>query len=106
LSYSQQDFIALKARKFCNSFHLLNGQCSYYESYGRCQHEHGEKLGPKQMAALRAVARQSPCPRGLGCSEVNCLAGHRCTREGCVVANCRFPAEMHGVDTKVVAQNA
>lgn len=103
LNCTMGEFMELKARKLCNSFHLLD-KCRHQESYGNCQHEHGEKLNPRQLVALRAVARQSPCQNGLACDDPDCIAGHRCTRDNCFQATCRFPAQMHGVDTKVVTQ--
>lgn len=102
LSYSQQDFLSLKSRKLCNSFHLLR-RCPYLDNYGNCQHEHGERLNDRQMVALRAVARQSPCPSGLYCSDPDCLFGHRCTRDNCLRTNCRFSPDMHDVNTNVVS---
>jgi len=102
LNYSQQDFVSLKGRKLCNSFHLL-GKCHFLDTYGRCQHEHGERLNPNQVAALRAVARQSPCQYGLKCSDADCLSGHRCIRDNCIPATCRFPPGMHNIDTKIVS---
>jgi hypothetical protein len=100
LRYSHQDFVSLKGRKLCNSFHLL-GRCPYLENYGNCQHSHGEKLNSWHMGALRAVARHSPCPSGLSCSDPDCLHGHRCPRDNCPRINCRF-LDMHDVDTNVV----
>ncbi len=97
LQYSNWDFQDLKGRKLCNSFHLL-GKC-YYK---KCQRDHKEKLSPKQMVALRAVARQSHCLSGLSCSDPDCYYGHRCTRDNCDVSTCRFSSAMHGVDKNIV----
>ncbi|KAF2439738.1 hypothetical protein P171DRAFT_457605 [Karstenula rhodostoma CBS 690.94] len=72
LKYSQQDFLSLKARKLCNSYHLL-GTCPYLELYGNCRHIHAERLNNRQLMALQAVARQSPCPSGLDCSDLDSL---------------------------------
>ena len=102
LEYSQVEFLILKNRKLCNSFHLL-GKCPYKDATGKCQHDHKEKLSPRQMVALRAVARQSPCPSGLSCSDPDCYHGHRCTRDNCAVSACRFSSAMHGVDTNIVS---
>lgn len=102
LSYSQQDFYSLKNRKLCNNFYLL-GRCHYQEEFGSCQHDHEAKLSDRQKSALRAVARQSYCQEGLSCSNLDCLHGHRCTRNNCSRTNCWFPREMHNVDTKVVS---
>jgi len=102
LSYSKEDYISLKGRRLCNNFHLL-GRCRFLDSFGKCQHEHGERLNPKQLLALRIVARQSPCQWGLNCVDVDCFAGHRCTRDNCVPTTCRFPLDMHNVDTTIVS---
>ena len=100
LTYSQQDFASLKGRRLCNRFHLL-GTCYYLDHFGQCQHEHGDRLEPNQIAALRAVARQSPCQSGLDCSDPSCFAGHRCPRDSCTLPSCRFPQAMHNIDTKI-----
>ncbi|RAR07781.1 CCCH zinc finger DNA binding protein [Stemphylium lycopersici] len=73
LTFSPRDFQSIKTRKLCNSFHLL-GRCSFLTDFGRCQHDHEAKLSAKQMVALRAVARQSPCQNGLSCGDEECLA--------------------------------
>lgn len=103
LSYSHQDFINLKNRKMCNSFHLL-GKCSFLEYSRDCTHEHGSTLSPSELRALCAVARYSPCHSGLGCSDPNCLYGHQCPRESCNGASCRlkFPLELHNIDKKIL----
>ena len=98
LDYRQEDYIALKGRKLCNSFHIL-GRCQYRG----CSHEHGEKLSPRETVALRAVARLSPCSKGLNCADPDCFSGHRCAWDTCQLGSkCRFPAAMHNVDTKPV----
>ncbi|KAK1990890.1 hypothetical protein LX36DRAFT_591686, partial [Colletotrichum falcatum] len=101
--YSQQDFIAMKNKRMCNSFHLA-GKCPYMEKWGRCSHEHGQSPSPKELQALRAVARQSYCHSGLNCNEPSCLFGHQCPREDCNGAGCRhnFPLQLHNVDKKIV----
>ena len=101
LSYSQSDYINLKPRKLCNSFHLL-GRCAFVGRNGSCSHRHGESLGQKQTEALRAISRQSPCSYGLSCSDSDCIFGHRCTRPNCEPSNCRFGLDMHQVDIKIV----
>jgi hypothetical protein len=97
LSYLQSDFQALKARKLCNAHYLL-GECPFEKSDRGCNHDHLTRLTPKQLDALRAIARQSPCPSGLYCSNTDCIQGHSCTRSGCVIATCRFSKDMHNVD--------
>ncbi|KAK4077221.1 hypothetical protein Purlil1_12435 [Purpureocillium lilacinum] len=100
IEYSRQDYYMLIQRKLCNHFHLL-GACEYQAKYGECQHQHGAKLPPKQLSALRAVARLSPCPSQLNCNDPDCIFGHRCTRDNCVRQTCRFTEEMHHVDTQI-----
>ncbi|KAK1978457.1 hypothetical protein LZ30DRAFT_728836 [Colletotrichum cereale] len=75
ISCSQQDFIIMKNKKMCNNFHLT-GRCYHKEMSGRCSHEHGPSPSPRELQALRAVARQSYCHSGLDCSDPNCLFGH------------------------------
>ncbi|KFA49116.1 hypothetical protein S40293_07112 [Stachybotrys chartarum IBT 40293] len=101
LTYSQKDFISLKNRRLCNHFHIL-GKCPYFDEYGNCHHVHGERLSLGQAAALRAVARQSPCHLRLNCSDPDCLSGHRCTRDNCVPGNCKFHPTMHHINTEIV----
>ncbi|KZL77892.1 CCCH zinc finger DNA binding protein, partial [Colletotrichum tofieldiae] len=103
LSYAQQDFIVMKNRKMCNSFHLT-GRCPYREAWGKCSHEHGQSPSLKELQALRAVARQSYCHSGLACSDPSCVFGHQCPREDCNGASCRhkFPLELHNIDKKIV----
>lgn len=97
LQCSPNDVNDLKARKLCNSYHLL-GQCPYRN----CIHPHGSKLSGKQLEALRYIARLTPCTNGLGCNDASCIVGHQCPRKPCTLPSCRFPPEMHTVDTKVV----
>ncbi|KFA66940.1 hypothetical protein S40285_05734 [Stachybotrys chlorohalonatus IBT 40285] len=102
LTYLQKDFIILKNRKLCNHFHLL-GKCPFLETNGKCQHYHGERVSISQAAALRAVARQSPCQRRLNCSDPDCIFGHRCTRDNCVPGDCKFHSTMHHTNTEIVS---
>lgn len=50
------------------------------------------------------IARFSVCSRGLQCEDESCTSGHRCIQRNCPGAafGCKFGAEMHGVDTKIV----
>jgi hypothetical protein len=100
LDYSQQDVASLKQRKLCNSFHIL-GKCRYNE---HCTHDHDGNLSNKELVALCALARQSPCQTGLFCEKPECLSGHRCTRSNCLREGCWFSSEMHDVDTMPVAR--
>ncbi|KAB5526489.1 hypothetical protein GE09DRAFT_1151585 [Coniochaeta sp. 2T2.1] len=101
LNYSQSDFNALKVRKLCNTHYLL-GKCPFEKNDGGCTHDHLARLAPKQLDALRAIARQSPCQFGLYCSNTDCIHGHSCTRPGCIIATCRFSKDMHDVDRQIV----
>ncbi|KAB5515142.1 hypothetical protein GE09DRAFT_586324 [Coniochaeta sp. 2T2.1] len=102
LDFTWDDYNSMKASKLCNNFHLL-GNCPFPSSGPRrCTHNHGERLSPKQMTALRAVARLSPCPSGLNCGAPDCIFGHRCVRHNCVTGDCWFDKSMHGVDTGIV----
>lgn len=90
----------MKQRKLCNHHHLA-GDCSFIG----CKHEHAKNLNGTELDALRCVARLAPCEFGLQCDDEYCFAGHRCTFENCKgaqQADCKFPAEMHYVDTKIV----
>ncbi|KAK1624355.1 hypothetical protein BDP81DRAFT_437487 [Colletotrichum phormii] len=100
-SITHQEFILMKSRKLCNSFHLL-GRCPYQDLYGKCSHEHRGKLSPRELQVLWAVARQSHCHAGLSCTEPTCVFGHQCPRESCNGASCRlrFPLELHNIDKR------
>ena len=63
------------------------------------------ELSAQQVEALRFMVRQKGvCSKGLYCDNPKCIYGHRCTLDYCAGggSNCRFPLEMHGVDTNVV----
>ncbi|KAI9758431.1 MAG: hypothetical protein M4579_003060 [Chaenotheca gracillima] len=88
----------LKLRKLCN-LHHLSGFC-YYQN---CKHEHGPRLEPKRLEALRFLARLTPCQAGVFCEDEDCIYGHRCPQTGCTgTPDCRFSREMHGVSTIIV----
>ena len=89
---------SLRARKLCNNYHLL-GDCSAGDL---CKHEHGNKLSPQQLQALRYLARLNPCYYGLSCDDEYCIAGHRCIRDYCHTSECKFARAMHDVDTTIV----
>ena len=99
--YSREDFFDLKSRRLCNAFHLV-GTCLHQEKYGMCNHDHDGKLSDKQLVALAAVARLSPCNMGFECTNSYCYSGHRCPRVDCQDSMCWFSDEMHGIDTKIV----
>ena len=93
---------ALKVKKYCNR-HFLS-TCGY--GYANCSHTHEGNLTSAELETLRYVARLSPCAT-IWCNDSACVAGHRCPYcapgQACAKGNaCRFPAEMHNVDTKIV----
>jgi len=106
LEFAADDFKRLKQQRLCNPFHIL-GTCPFFQRHGNCMHEHGPRLSERQIRAMRAIARMSPCQGpggGLNCDDSACIYGHRCTWDGCTTpVGCRFPREMHNVDTNVVS---
>ncbi|KAL2828341.1 CCCH zinc finger DNA binding protein [Aspergillus pseudoustus] len=89
---------ALKRKKLCNHHHIL-GKCPY----SSCSHDHGPAISAQQRIDLISIARLCVCfSGGLWCGDPNCICGHRCPWDNCNVKECRFPKEMHGVDTKIV----
>ena len=100
IKYSMSDYHDIKALKKCNNYRLL-GHC-YNGSH--CSHEHGAKLNTRELAALRAIARTNPCNSGLDCDDPECINGHRCIKQNCIKAICRFSRAMHDVDTRIVSR--
>ncbi|KAL9591470.1 MAG: hypothetical protein Q9179_007692 [Wetmoreana sp. 5 TL-2023] len=98
LTTSQVLVAKLKARKLCNN-HYLGGYCPYPD----CIHDHDAKLNDKELTALRYVARMAPCKWGIYCDDTECFSGHQCKPNHCHGANCRFPAEMHKMDTRIAS---
>lgn len=99
--YHRETFLDLKSRRLCNAFYLMK-DCPYESTVGTCTHDHKAKLSAEQLSALAAVARHSPCYRGLRCSNSFCYNGHQCPRVNCDVLTCRFSQEMHKVDVRLV----
>jgi hypothetical protein len=98
LRYTQIDVGNLIREKLCNAYHL-QGRCPF----NNCTHKHGARVQGKQLEALRFIARLRWCGNGVRCSDESCISGHQCPHKGCTgKGSCRFPKEMHGVDTKVV----
>ncbi|KAF2999696.1 hypothetical protein E8E13_002711 [Curvularia kusanoi] len=66
------------------------------------------------IATLRLVARMSPCMSGSLCQDIKCIFGHRCPAppskdkgpkgtKNCIFKEaCKFPIELHDIDTNVV----
>ncbi|KAF7534645.1 hypothetical protein G7054_g6045 [Neopestalotiopsis clavispora] len=104
LSFTQQHFLKLKNLKLCNIFYIT-GKCSFLENYGNCQYKHNASISSEELVALREVARYAACQKGIYCGDPECVAGHRCPwekRGKCENRKaCRFPQDMHNVDTKV-----
>lgn len=95
---SKENVDGLKRQKLCNQYHLL-GSCSFGDS---CTHKHGPALSPQGILDLTYIARLSVCSTGILCDDARCTSGHRCPQANCSERNCRFPAIMHRVDTKIV----
>ncbi|KAK4541043.1 hypothetical protein LTR36_008412 [Oleoguttula mirabilis] len=115
LEYDRDEVLRLKRLKMCNQHYIGNGCCHYNAGKpDKCPHRHDVKLSNQSRYTLRVVARETPCKKGFECDDAKCIYGHRCpfplATEGssrgsgmCLNGdNCRFPREMHGVDTKVV----
>ncbi|KAK3072200.1 hypothetical protein LTR53_007231 [Teratosphaeriaceae sp. CCFEE 6253] len=79
-----------------------------YEYYLRecrqtfCGFNHGLVLTPARRNALLNMGRRRPCWLTT-CKDASCYFGHRCSRDGFCNrgATCKFPDEMHNVDTNV-----
>ncbi|KAL8951514.1 MAG: hypothetical protein Q9222_002517 [Ikaeria aurantiellina] len=98
IKVSQTTIQSIKGRRWCNSHHLL-GYCGFEN----CSYEHNAQLTDAQKNALRTLTRQLPCSIGLDCDDPDCYFGHRCPGNPCTWGSaCKFPLEMHHVDTKIV----
>ncbi|KAG9843213.1 hypothetical protein KCU98_g5518, partial [Aureobasidium melanogenum] len=108
--FKKDEVNRLKKLKLCNAHHLRHN-CPYPD--GKCEHDHLYKCNAKELETLKLVARMSACIHGSECSDAGCIYGHRCpfpeSRESgskgkpCINGeNCRFPPEMHNMDTTVV----
>ena len=108
-SYDKDELHRLKGLKLCN-VHFLRPPCPHGT---KCPHLHDYKPTQLELDMLRLVARMSPCQVGAGCHDAKCIYGHRCpfseARSGakggktCNYGDkCKFPAELHGIDTTVV----
>ncbi|KAH0346042.1 HIT-like protein, partial [Aureobasidium melanogenum] len=108
--FKKDEVNRLKKLKLCNAHHLRHN-CPYPD--GKCEHDHLYKCNAKELETLKLVARMSACIHGSDCSDAGCIYGHRCpfpeSRESgskgkpCINGeNCRFPPEMHKMDTTPV----
>ncbi|KAK5119010.1 hypothetical protein LTR62_000221 [Meristemomyces frigidus] len=115
LEYDREEVQRLKRLKMCNQHFIGLGCCHFNAGKAeKCPHRHDMKLNKHELHCLRIVARETPCKRGLFCDDVKCIYGHRCpfptASEGSMRGSgrcmngeaCRFNAEMHGVDTRIV----
>lgn len=104
LNYDKTEVNRVKKIHMCN-VHFLRGDCPYGEG---CSHDHSYKPTKNELVTLKYVARMTPCRFGTECDDPKCIYGHRCpmSREGyrdChFKENCRFDADMHGIDERVV----
>lgn len=115
LDYDKDEVARLKKIKMCNQHYIGQGCCHWNAGKAdKCPHRHDVKLTSQERYWLRVVARETPCKKGAYCDDVKCIYGHRCpfpvANEGssrgsgmCLNGDhCRFPRDMHGVDTKIV----
>jgi len=117
--YLRDDVARLKKLKLCN-VHFLAPPCPYGAG---CPHEHHPVTVPtkKDIESLKLVARMAPCTHGSGCDDPKCIYGHRCPApeakdlkglrerggkvggKDCIFGSaCRFPEELHRMDTTIV----
>jgi hypothetical protein len=108
--YDKAEVDRVKRMKLCN-VHFLRNECDWVEG---CAHEHAANPSREELATLRLVARMAPCSNGSSCRDIRCIYGHRCPapphrtnhRKGtksCIFGeDCRFPVELHDIDTSVV----
>lgn len=108
--YDKNEVDRVKKLKMCN-VHFLRQECPYDKG---CTHIHDLKPTKEEIATLRLVARMAPCLNGSACSDLKCIYGHRCPAPGhrtgaakgtksCIFGEaCKFPPELHDVDTTVV----
>lgn len=91
----------LRHKKFCNG-HYLRGQCPD----PRCTARHNGHLDSEQLNGLRFLARGLPCRQSNLCRDPICYAGHNCPVPTCHQTNCKFYADMHITDLKIVSEDA
>ncbi|CAD6591211.1 MAG: hypothetical protein ASARMPRED_005263 [Alectoria sarmentosa] len=89
----------LRHRKYCN-YHYLRGECPDY----RCTARHDGRLDAEQLNGLRYLARGLPCRQSNACRDPICYAGHHCPVPTCHQTNCKFYADMHLTDLRIVAE--
>ncbi|OCK93109.1 uncharacterized protein K441DRAFT_567191 [Cenococcum geophilum 1.58] len=108
-NYDKEEVNRVKNIKMCN-VHFLRGECPFGDN---CTHVHRYNPTPTEVATLRLVARMAPCQNGSACEDVKCIYGHRCPApeakpgvkggKNCIFGDkCKFPVELHALDTNVV----
>jgi hypothetical protein len=108
--YDRTEVDRIKKIKMCN-VHFLRNECPYESN---CTHLHAYKPTKDELSTLRLVARMAPCVNGSGCQDIRCIYGHRCPApphktnhhkgmKSCIFGeSCKFPPELHDIDTNVV----
>ncbi|CAO2655243.1 Nn.00g103070.m01.CDS01 [Neocucurbitaria sp. VM-36] len=108
--YDKAEVDRIKKIKMCN-VHFLRNECPYDAN---CTHLHEYKPTKDEISTLRLVARMAPCQNGSGCQDIKCIYGHRCPApphkthqipgtKSCIFGeSCKFPPDLHDVDTNVV----
>jgi hypothetical protein len=108
--YDKAEVERFKKLKLCN-MHYLRNECPWLQG---CQHIHDAVLTKDEIATLRLVARMAPCSGGSACQDISCIYGHRCPAppsrthqpkgsRTCIFGEfCKFPSELHDIDTNVV----
>lgn len=89
----------LRTQKFCN-YYYLQGQCPDQ----RCKSRHDVRLDGEQLDGLRYLARGLPCRHSNLCRDPACYAGHMCPLPTCKQECCRFYADMHVSDRRIVRE--
>jgi hypothetical protein len=108
--YDKAEVDRVKKMKLCN-MHFLRNDCPWVTG---CAHGHQANLTKDEIATLRLVARMAPCSGGSACQDLSCIYGHRCPAppsrshmpkgsKSCIFGEaCKFPVELHDIDTNVV----
>ena len=90
----------LRHKKFCNN-HFLRGECLD----NNCMARHYGRLDEEQLNGLRYLARGLPCRQNNLCRDPTCYAGHHCIVPTCHQMNCKFYADMHLRDLRIVSED-
>ena len=92
----QRMFDRINKHKVCNAYHL-NGNCDKGEY---CDYDHGVKMTPGELLALKHHARRRCCPLRTECFDFNCVFGHSCPYGAdCHFDNCFFH-DVHHIEKK------